>query len=535
MLCAAGWLIASALGRLALGRFFQYLHTLGGSQPATVALCLAAVFLLVGVPSAFLGAVFPVVLRWGGGSLATLGSHVGGVLLANTLGAIAGSFVSGFFSLTYLGLAPSLLALAATYALLATPVFTRRVPRALACLALAGCLALLCVPSVRRPILWFNGGFTGARPIPASDTLFLAEGPEGAVGVIQRHDVRALTVNGVIVAETSQNDLWDLLLKAHLPMLLHEQPRSVAIVGLGAGVSLGAIEAYDVRRIDCAEISEQVVEASRLFADFNHRCWEDDRLHMWINDGRHFLLTTSQRYDVINVDPVDPPVCNQYTREFFQLCYDRLNPGGLMVQWVPLFHLWPEHLRVILGDFLKVFPDSTLWYDGTSLLLIGRHGGPLRIDLPRFWQRANEPGVRESLAMIGQPHPLILLATYVGGPETLRKLADGETAGNTDDVPYIEYRLLLAGPPDDRAQASNLEMLAPAFEPCKRWLPVADLDPQHVAKLRQARALLQQLLQVRILTLRGEFRRADERLAKVTARFELQPAELKLLRPFYRE
>jgi spermidine synthase len=341
LLASAVLLGASVPGQGGLGMLFQQIRRLESlSLASQVDLSLASMFLVVAVPATVFGTVLPLLFRWSSRSLATLGSDVGRLYAWNTIGSIAGSFASGFLLIPLLGLNTSLLLLGLLYAALAALVVRQTGVRLASAAAALLALILIAMPSVRRPVYWFNGGFTQLVRVPPEQTLFLEEGIEGTVGVLGIGNTRALTVNGVAVAENSLRDLWDLMLKAHLPMLLHQDPRRVALVGLGAGVSLGAVEAYqEPERIDTIEIAQEVVPAHRLFAESNRRSWEDPRLHLWINDGRHFLLTTETRYDVISVDPTDPPVVYQYTQDFIQLCHDRLDEGGIMVQWVPLFHL----------------------------------------------------------------------------------------------------------------------------------------------------------------------------------------------------
>jgi len=309
----------------------------------------------------------------------------------------------------------------------------------------------------------------------------------------------------------------------------------VAIVGLGAGISLGATAAYDVDRIDCIELQPDVVPAHKMFATFNERSWQDPRVHIRIDDGRHFLQTTSLRYDVINVDPIDPPVCNQYTEDFIRLCHDRLNPGGLMVQWVPLFHLAPVHLQTIMRAFINVFPQSTLWYDGTSVLLIGRRGGPLEFDVERFLQRAQRAQVQESLALIGRPHPLILLSTYVAGSEAIRAMIPSNVPDNTDERPYLEFALLLAGRLDSQTTAANLEMFVPHFAPGDTWLAAPEWQPGERERFLQVRELMYEFLRVRIDSLRRDYDRFEERMRRAILKYDLQENAIELYSPFFRD
>ncbi|MBI3461546.1 MAG: hypothetical protein HY000_00585 [Planctomycetes bacterium] len=297
-------------------------------------------------------------------------------------------------------------------------------------------------------------------------------------------------------------------------------------------MSLGAVQSHDVESIDCIEISREVVSAHRLFGHVNGRCWDDARTRLTVDDGRRFLTLSGERYDVISVDPVDPPVCNLYTQDFFQLCHDRLTPRGLMVQWLPLFRLSREHLRVVMQAFANVFRESTVWYDGTSLLLVGCRDQPLRIDLRMLLRRSEQPRVIDSLALIGNPGPWLLLSTYVTGPQGLARLIGSGVQENTDDRPFLEYDVLRAGRLDGHDLADNLEMLTTVYEPIDPLLLQTDPSPTNLDQLHHAAAVMRALLDVRIHSLRQRQNAAAELLDRAVKDFDLHAPDLKLLEPF---
>jgi len=534
LLASALLLALSVPGTAAFARLIAAIHEHGGPHGA-LWWALLSILLVITPPAAVFGAVFPLLFRWTVRGLPSLGADSGRLAAANTLGCIAGSAAAAFLLIVTPGVSASLLLIAAVYALAAALVARGWALRAGAALVGGGVLLLAGDEQVRRPAFWINGGFMGVARVPGQQTEFLAEGLEGTVGVARWDDgTRALAVNGVIVAESSRADLWDLLLKAHLPMLLHEDPRRVALVGLGAGVSAGAALAYDeCERVDVFEIERQVEPAHRFFADVNGRCWEDPRLFLSIEDGRHGLLVRDERWDVISVDPTDPPVVYQYSADFFAVCRARLAPGGLMVQWVPMFRLSPLHLRVVLAGFLSVFPETSVWYDGTSLLLIGSDR-PLRLSVPRALARADEPRVRRSLATIGSPDPWLLLSTWVCGPAGLRLMIGGPVPRNDDDHPWLEHAVLLSGRLGAPVMADNLALLQPYWEPVEALLEPADCVPDTLARLAASRAVLRDLLGVRIQIMRGQEEAAEALANTIARRHALSAADWDALAPFVR-
>lgn len=554
LLSSSAGLALVTLGQPRIGTLFATLHRSGletdWSGPLVSARCLLGLFMLVALPATAFGTVLPLVLCQCVRSPWTIGRDVGRVLGANTLGSILGAATAGFVMLPHFGLTTSLLICGAVYAGLAVVVATPLRWR----IAVAGCALVLAAGPFwfRQQVskVWFNGGFTGVTAVPQREVLFYRDGPQATVAVLQKQDVTCLLVDGTVVAETSHADLWDLLLKAHLPMLLHDEPRRVALVGLGAGISLGAVQSYpNVERIDCIELCADVLDTLPYFATRNDRCWLDPRTRILVDDGRHYLLRTRERYDVISVDPVDPPICNQYSQDFLAVCRERLAPGGYLVQWLPLFHLRHEHVRVVIRAFLNVFPEATLWYDGTAVLLVGRRDAPVRVPLARFLQRARIEGVQDNLRLIDSPHPLCLLATYVWGSEELARFIDADVPANTDDRPYLEYTLLHSGPLSRDAMLKNLELFVSFERPVEDWVdwgPDPDAEAASdvsgaqaraetwlaLETLRRLRGLLGQLHAARLHRLREEFEAADAILTQVRDGYGLSERDLRAYRAF---
>lgn len=491
----------------------------------------ATLFFIVFVPCAVLGITFPALIKWMSRGASTIGSDIGKLYAVNTAGAVLGSLVSGFVLIRALGVNGSLLALSVLYGVVAVLLFTGRIARLAAAAAVLLCVVLLLIPSVREPRYWYNGGFRQVMAIAEENTEFLEEGVSATVGVAKHEADRYLTVNGIIVAQALPHDLWDLVTKAHLPMLIHPDPANVALVGLGAGISLGATEAYDLDRLDCIEISPEVVRASAHFTEFNGNGLADPRLNLLINDGRHYLMTTPHRYDVINVDPIDPPICTLYSQDFFQICHDRLRDGGLMVQWLPLFRLSPDNIEVVLQGFLNVFEHTTVWYNGTAAILIGSKGQPMKIDLQRFLTRASDPRVQESLKMIDAPHPWMLLSMYVGDGSDFREAYPGPIPENTDNRPYLEYTVLRSG--DSADELSALQMLTKFSTPIEDHLDPAGLVPGYGTQLDRMSRINSGFFQARLHMFVGQQERAEALLRKTITEQRISEEELMGLRHFF--
>src|SRR5262249_30883969 len=148
--------------------------------------------------------------------------------------------------------------------------------------------------------------------------------------------------------------------------------------------SAGAVARHSIERLDIVEIEPAVVEASQFFAKENGNVLRDRRVRLTIADGRNFLLTTRERYDVIASEPSNPwlsGVASLFSLDFFRLARQHVRPGGIMLQWVQAYSLLPEDFQMIVKTFRTVFPETSVWHVvGGDYLLLGRVD-PVPLDL----------------------------------------------------------------------------------------------------------------------------------------------------------
>ena len=208
------------------------------------------------------------------------------------------------------------------------------------------------------------------------------EGTHGTTAVIADERDRWITVNNSYVlggTAASEEERW----QAHLPLLLHPSPRRVALLGLGTGITAGAALLHPVDDIVALEIVPEVAIAARQdFADVNSRVMDDPRVRVVIDDGRNYLASAPQAFDVIVGDllvPWRPAEAPLYTQEHFESVRRALTAEGVFCQWLPLYQLSPEQLAIIVRTFLDVFPEASLWRgnfipDEPTLALVGHLG-----------------------------------------------------------------------------------------------------------------------------------------------------------------
>ena len=175
----------------------------------------------------------------------------------------------------------------------------------------------------------------------------------------------SLELNGVNVAGTSRDLIGTQKLQGHIPLLLHRNPKRVLHIGFGSGGTAWAVSRHPVENITIAEISPEVLEVSNArLGMVNHGVLRDPRVHLEINDGRNFILGTREKFDVILSDSIHPRYAGNgslYTRDYFELCRQRLNPGGVISMWLPMYSLTTRNYLQIVRAFRDVFPNTTIW------------------------------------------------------------------------------------------------------------------------------------------------------------------------------
>jgi spermidine synthase len=393
-------------------------------------------------PTILLGAAFPAAVRLAGGA-ERIGRDLGAVLALNTAGGIAGTLLTGFILVPAFGLVHTLGILAVAAAVLGAIAVAREADFRKPALVAAGALVLVVgagASLVPRDLL--------ARLLTKAwggKLVFYEESPGGTVAVIEqdapRGSFRRLYIQGVSNSGDAMPSLRYMRLQALLPLLIHRgEPRSALVVGLGTGITAGALLAYDgLDRRVVAELLPAVARAAPSFRG-NYGVTADPRIDLRLADGRRELLRSPDRYDLITLEPPPPSaagVVNLYSSDFYALARRRLHPNGLLAQWWPLPTQNDEDSRSLVRSFLDVFPHATLWTtEFHEMLLIGSVE-EIELDAARIAERFARPSVWAALDEVGIASPAALLATYVTDRAGLERYA-GDAPTTTDDRPRIE-------------------------------------------------------------------------------------------------
>ena len=267
--------------------------------------------------------------------------------------------------------------------------------------------------------------------------VFIGEGISSSVVITKRGDQRFFYVSGKSEASTAPLDMRLQRMMGHVPALFHRGPRSVLVVGFGAGVTAGSFVPYpEVENIVVCEWEPLIPPASdEFFGNENNHVLHDRRTRVVYDDARHYILTAPEKFDVITTDPIHPWVkgtSTLYSQEYYELVKRHLNPGGVVAQWLPIYESDEETVKSELATFFSVFPNATVWSnysngDGYDLVLLGRaDASPLDIDaLQRRLDQPGYSGVAASLADAGFHSAVELLSTYAGRASDLEPMLAG--------------------------------------------------------------------------------------------------------------
>jgi spermidine synthase len=271
--------------------------------------------------------------------------------------------------------------------------------------------------------------------------LYYREGSSATVTVFQRDNIRFLRVNGKTDGSNSSDNYTEIFLGI-LPVMYCKNPENVLVIGLGTGITLGSILDYPIKKVDCVEISPEVVEASNFFNEDNGFALRSPKTRLNVLDGRTWLMAIPETYDIITSEPSHPwqtGNANLFTVDFFKLAIKRLKKGGVFCQWLPIYQMEKEHLCLLVSSFKKVFPYVHIWIATTDALLIGSAEDLPPIDYTEFKKRIAIPGIEQRLARVDINTPEDLLSFFYLDNNAVNKLIEGVAGVNSDNYPVLEF------------------------------------------------------------------------------------------------
>jgi len=393
------------------------------------------------------GASFPLALASVARRDEDPGKLVGGVYAANTVGAIFGSLAASLMLVYWFGsqhaqqammivsgLAGLLLLAPVEFSAAPNTKTVRWVAPSALVVALGLAAFLVRTIPVIPGILVAYGRYAATWIGQTGDIFYVGEGLNSSVavsrlsnGVLNYHNA------GKVQASSQPQDMRLQRMLGHFTTLTPKQPRRVLVIGCGAGVTAGAVSVDNhVESLTIAEIEPLVPRVvSTYFGEHNFNVVQNPKTHVTIDDARHFLMTTHEKFDAITSDPLDPWVkgaATLYTREFFELAKQHLNPGGAVTLFVQLYESNPAAVKSEIGTFFEAFPNGIIWGNthqgkGYDTVLLGQVE-PTHFDVDDMQarlDRAEYAPVKKSLSEIGISSAVDLFANYAGRASELKE------------------------------------------------------------------------------------------------------------------
>jgi spermidine synthase len=384
---------------------------------------------------------------------------VGLLTMANTLGAALGALVAGFVCLPLLGMERSFFAAALSYGVVGlllvrgrrrTRTLRDSVPTSVALAVFVA--ALLFFPFGRMQEHYMRIPVQRYDPDNTMQVNQIREGRAETIAYLRRDFAgetlfHTMLTNGFSMSGTRPGSRRYMKLYAYFPVALHPSPRRALLISYGVGSTAKSLtDTAQLESIDVVDISKEILEMSDIvFSDPGQHPLHDSRVRVHVEDGRYFLQTHAERYDIITGEPPPPKVAgvvNLYTREYFQLVHDRLAEGGIHTYWLPVHGLTSEDTRAIIRAYCDVFGDCSLW-SGWNLewMLVGtRAARPTSQEsFVRQWQ---DPRVAPELAALGLETPEQLGALFMADAAVLRRMVV-DTEPLTDEFPKrLSHRIM---------------------------------------------------------------------------------------------
>jgi spermidine synthase len=358
------------------------------------------IFLVLIIPASLMGVTFPLVSKIFTDQLGNIGKRIGFLGFLDTAGSILGSFVAGFLLIRFAGVYYSFLivVLLNLFPGLLLAFYSEKTGRIRITAPLAATVAFfLVILLLFPPAQYFQ---CRSQYFPEEKILAYYEGASATVSVNRIPSGHlALVVNGAKTAFSSMEDVKVHTLLACLPYVFTENPRKAFVIGYGMGVTVNCLSKIPGLRTDVAEISREVMEASEIyFAFLNDQSASANNVNLIIDDGRSYLFRSGGKYDIVTTNSVHPRLSpNLYTLDFYQLCANKMNPDGVICQWLPTNWMTANEFGSLVKAFTEVFPNSGLWYVSRSHLLLLGSKASFTYDFKDLSAKISDPGIWQLL------------------------------------------------------------------------------------------------------------------------------------------
>lgn len=435
-------------------------------EPATFPVYQMCKFMLCAIvmiiPTILQGITLPAATKVLMQDVSTLGRRVGGILAINTAGTLAGAVGAGVWGLPVLGIKGTLelaaglnciLALAILYTKMSACTRRRLIPATVFVMAIVWTWYFTGMGSWNRNVM-SAGVYRNRERIPSyaelleeaskRKTIFYKDGIDATIAVqdvSEPYPQRVLVINGKVDASTG-GDIVTQKMMGHLAPLLSGNIDDVLVIGAGSGASAGAVLCYDVKTMDVVEISQDVIDASRLFESINGGYLNDPRVRVYCEDAKTFLQITKKKYNMINSYPTNPwiaGVAGIFSLEYFEDCRAHLAEGGVFAQWMHAYELEAETFYMMLETLTKVFPYYTIWNPQHTDLVIIASTGPYSMDFKKMETLIMSEPVKKDLDGLGIHSLLTILAMQINDKSAVSSNVKWLGQIHSDKFPKLDY------------------------------------------------------------------------------------------------
>lgn len=418
-------------------------------------------FMMMVFPTLFMGMALPIASEIISRSNKKIGFSVGRVFSVNTLGTVAGVILTGLVFIPFFGIKGAFeigIALNLMAAIILSWSYKsfshlERIGANVFCVA-SFLLYLIFFPSWNEAVL-ITGVFKSFGETPPAtfeefsktlnneNIVFYEEGTTATVAVTQSKlnpDRKRLIINGKPDA-SSYIDMPTQVLLGQIPMMLHPNPKNVFVVGFGSGTTIGSVLTHPVKNVTCAEISKEVIHASKFFEKENMNCTKDPRLKLVNEDAITLLKLSKEKYDVIISEPSNPWIAgigNLFSKEYFEKCSSSLDSAGIMVQWFHLYEANDDVVRLVLNTFSSVFPNAQLWNSvANDIILVGYKNKPV-FNAALLQNKFIDSGIHKDFERIGISNLFTFLACQSSSPRGFFTMS-AESPINSEIHPLLEF------------------------------------------------------------------------------------------------
>ncbi len=419
-------------------------------------------FVIMFIPTLFMGVTLPLIVEVVSHSNYKAGSSVGRVFSVNTIGTVVGVLLTGIVFIPLWGMQGSfnigiIINILAGLLVILTATEIKKIYKngLIGFSLIIFAVYLFSANDLGKSIL-LGGVFKKFNSKPPSTyykysnslekkkVLFYKEGISANVAVLEgngKHKQKILIINGKPDA-SSYGDMPTQVMLAQVPMMLHPNPKNVFVVGFGSGVTINSVLTHPVKKVTCAEISKEVIEAGNIFKNENNNCLSDTRLKVIIEDAHAALKLSKTNYDVIISEPSNPWIAgigNLFSKEYFETCKSKLDTNGIMVQWFHLYEVNDNVVKLVLNTFRNVFKYAQIWNGVSNDILLVGSKSRIKLNSKLLKEKFQQANIKKDFNKIGINNVFTFLTCQSNSTEGFYGLTASKKPINTELKPLLEF------------------------------------------------------------------------------------------------